>query len=329
MPIRFDFDNLIIQHIVYTVLAMLAIALLTRLGHRVVHRYIEEPVRRFKAYQIIRRIASLLALALLIFIWSPGEQNILTILTVIGAGLAISMREALLSIVGWMNLVIRAPYRQGDRIEINGVKGDVLDVRLFHSTMMELGGWVDADQSTGRLVHVPNSWVYLHPVYNYARGFSFIWNEIPVTLTFRSNWEAARDIMLQLAQESAAVVEQQAAREIRSLRIDARHAPAHGKAGGPERRVLARTHDRRCLFVAVSRKRVRRGAELLHVRPATGAGLRAGAARVPPGTEAGRAACADEHDAGPAVVQPGLGVDLPPPPSPARRVPWRRDGAVP
>jgi len=143
--------------------------------------------------------------------------DLVTILTVIGAGLAIAMREVLLNLAGWFYITLIGTYKQGDRIEVNGVHGDVIDIRLMRTSVMEIRGWVDADQSTGRITHLPNGWVLMHATFNYNRGFRFIWNELPLTVTFGSDWEAARDIMLDLAAESADLVEQQAAEEIRQM----------------------------------------------------------------------------------------------------------------
>jgi small-conductance mechanosensitive channel len=217
MPFNLDIDNALMQQVFLSLILLVGVGMLVRLGHRLVARYVEEPSRRYHASKMVSRIGGLVALVIVLIIWSPGERNVITLLTVIGAGLAIAMREALLSVVGWMSVILRNLYRQSDRIEVNGICGDVIDIRLFHTTLMEVGGWVDADQSTGRIVHVPNSWIYQHGVFNYTRGFSFIWNEIAITVTYRSDWRAAREIMLSLAQESAAVVEQQAAREIRQM----------------------------------------------------------------------------------------------------------------
>lgn len=214
---QLDIGDPTVRRTVLTALVLVTMYVVIRVGQRIAVRYLEAPEVRYRTTKRIGRAGGLLTLLAIISIWSPGVQDALTVLTIIGAGLAIAMREALLSLVGWINLAIRAPYRQGDRIEVNGVRGDVVDIRLFHSTLMEIGGWVHADQSTGRLVHIPNGWVFQHEVYNYTRGFGFIWNELPVTVTFRSDWEAAREIILSLAQESAAIVEQQAAREIRQM----------------------------------------------------------------------------------------------------------------
>lgn len=217
LPFEVSLSDPLIRRLGATLFILLLAYFLTRLGKRVLPRYVDEPARRYRAVKLVGRLATLMTFITIVALWSAGLNDFVTVLTVIGAGLVLAMREVLLSFVGWLNIVLRAPFRQGERIEINGVRGDVVDVRLFHSTMMEVGGWVDADQSTGRLVHIPNSWVYLYPVYNYTRGFGFIWNEISVTVTFRSDWQAAREIMLSLAQTSADIIAQQAKDEIRRM----------------------------------------------------------------------------------------------------------------
>ncbi|NNE69643.1 MAG: mechanosensitive ion channel family protein, partial [Rhodothermales bacterium] len=123
----------------------------------------------------------------------------------------------LLSIAGWLRLVTMNDYRVGERIEIGGTHGDVIDIRLLRTTLMETRAWVEADQSTGRITHVPNAWVWLHSVHNYNRGFNFIWNELHFTVTFDSDWKAAQDILRDFADESASIVEQQAASEIHQM----------------------------------------------------------------------------------------------------------------
>jgi small-conductance mechanosensitive channel len=90
----------------------------------------------------------------------------------------------------------------------------VIDLRLFQFTLLEIGNWVDADQSTGRMVHVPNGLVFTQPVANYTRGFPYIWNEIPVMITFESNWEQAKKVLHAIADERGGQFTQAAEREI-------------------------------------------------------------------------------------------------------------------
>ncbi|HYE58991.1 MAG TPA: mechanosensitive ion channel domain-containing protein, partial [Rhodothermales bacterium] len=172
---------------------------------------------RYRGYKIIERILGVLVVGVLVLTWAPVRRDMVTLFTVVGTGLAIATREALMSILGWLHLTIRAPYRQGDRIEINGLHGDVVDIRLLHTTLVEVGKWVEGEQSTGRLVHVPNNWVILHPVINDTHGFGFVWNEFSVTLTHESDWKAAQALMERLAREISPEVEARAQANLRAL----------------------------------------------------------------------------------------------------------------
>ncbi|MFC1737109.1 hypothetical protein ACFL1X_13415 [Candidatus Hydrogenedentota bacterium] len=88
---------------------------------------------------------------------------------------------------------------------------------MFAFTLLEIGNWVGADQSTFRLVHVPNNRVVREQVYNYTYGFEFIWNEINVTVTFESDWHEARDIMNGLAKELTVKAQEDAKQAIGTL----------------------------------------------------------------------------------------------------------------
>jgi len=116
---------------------------------------------------------------------------------------------------GWAFILTRRPFQVGDRIEVTGLKGDVVDVRLFRFSLMEVGGWVDAEQSTGRLVHVPNGVVFNQPVHNYTEGFAFIWDELPVLVTFESDWKRAEELVREVLSDAAPDVESAAGTRIR------------------------------------------------------------------------------------------------------------------
>lgn len=216
-PLDLTIEQPMVQRLGITLVILVGALLLIRLAQRIVPRYLEEPERRYKAAKFISRAGTFLAVAAVLLLWAPDPAQFVTLLTVIGAGLAIALREVLLSVAGWLLLIVRPPFRPGDRIEVNGVRGDVLDVRLLHTALMEIGNWVAADQSTGRIVHVPNSWLYNHQVYNYNRGFSYVWNELSFTIAFSSDWRAAREIVLARAEETSQIVEQQVRHEIRRM----------------------------------------------------------------------------------------------------------------
>ena len=217
VPLEFDLSSPAVMRVLTTLAILVVAFILSRLGRRLADRYIEEATRKYRVAKFTSRTIVILSLVLIIALWSSRLSALLTILTIIGAGTAVALRDVLLSFAGWLNISLSGPYKQGDRIEINGVRGDVVDIRVLHTVLMEIGNWVHADQSTGRIVRVPNSWVFLHDVENYTRGFEFIWNEIDVTITFRSDWKAAREIMIEAAETVVDPVAQKAERQLRHM----------------------------------------------------------------------------------------------------------------
>jgi small-conductance mechanosensitive channel len=217
MQLPVDFGNELMMRLLLVVGVIILLLIVVRIVSRILASTIQDPTKSYMATRAVRRGAAVLGLVVCIVILSPDSSGLVTVLTVIGAGLAISLREALLSIAGWLRLVTMNDYKVGERIEIGGVHGDVIDIRLLRTTLMETRAWVEADQSSGRITHVPNAWVWLHTVHNYNRGFNFIWNELAFTVTFQSDWQAAQHILLDLAEESAAIVEKQAASEIHQM----------------------------------------------------------------------------------------------------------------
>ena len=154
-----------------------------------------------KCYYFRRRLAYAYAFILILFcsyVWIPSFSSIATFLGLMSAGLAVAIHDTLANLTGWLFIVTRAPFKVGDRIQIGDTAGDVIDIRLFQFSVIELGNWVRADQSTGRIVHLPNSLVWRQPLANYETGFEYIWHEIPVVVTFESNWEKAKELLLDI-----------------------------------------------------------------------------------------------------------------------------------
>lgn len=133
----------------------------------------------------------------------------------LSAGLAIAFKDLLVNLVGWLFILIRKPLRLGDRIQIGEVSGDVIDIRIFQFSIMEIGNWVDADQSTGRIIHIPNGFVFSKFQANYTEGFEYIWHEIPVLLTFESDWKKTKKILEDILSKSSVNFSEEAAVQIK------------------------------------------------------------------------------------------------------------------
>lgn len=184
-------------------LAILIIYLISAVIVKFLTRHIEDVRARYHARRTTFNVAMLLIFAAIVMIWITDIPSIAVMLSVIGAGLVLALQEVILSIAGWLVIVTRRPFDTGDRIEMGNVKGDVIDIKLLHTSLLEIGNWVKSDQSTGRVVHIPNSAVFKHSLFNFTRGFEFIWNEISVVVTFESDWKKAEELILNNAQEEA------------------------------------------------------------------------------------------------------------------------------
>lgn len=119
------------------------------------------------------------------------------------------------NIAGWIFVIWWRPFAVGDRVQIGEFAGDVIDISVFQFSLMEIGNWVDADQSTGRVLHVPNGMLMTAPLANYSKGFQYIWNEIPVLVTFESDWHKAKEVLLKIGSEHAEHLSAKAAERVR------------------------------------------------------------------------------------------------------------------
>jgi len=187
--------------VLYSILIILVLAIIRYSILKIVWRLTEEPKTRYTWKRSVSFTIGLLTLILVGSVWVKGIGEFGAFLGLLTAGLAIALKDPLTNIAGWIFILTRKPFSVGDRIQIGDQAGDVIDLRLFQFSLLEIGNWVDADQSTGRIIHIPNGKVFTQNQSNYSSGFEFIWNEIPILLTFESDWKTAKEIMLNIVRQ--------------------------------------------------------------------------------------------------------------------------------
>jgi small-conductance mechanosensitive channel len=189
--------------LISSIIIVFALWCLHRLILRIALPRIKDFPARYRWKKTSAYIAAFLGILMIGRVWFEGIQSIATFLGLLSAGVAIALKDLLANLAGWGFIMWRRPFEVGDRVQIGNDAGDVIDLRIFQFTLMEIGNWVEADQSTGRIIHIPNGKIFTEPLANYHKGFQYIWNEIPVLITFESNWEKAKAILQQIAAKHA------------------------------------------------------------------------------------------------------------------------------
>jgi len=188
--------------IVAIVIGIIIINLVIRFLQRLASSNIKSKEVRYGLRRSLTFFGYLAAVLLIIGIFSNQLSNITVALGVAGAGIAFALQEVVVSVAGWIALSFGQFYTIGDRVQLGGIKGDVIDIGILRTTIMEIGEWVKGDQYNGRIVRIANSFVFKEPVYNYSADFPFVWDEITVPVKYGSDHNLARQIISTVANDT-------------------------------------------------------------------------------------------------------------------------------
>lgn len=158
---------------------------------------------RYKAKKFSSFVGYILVIVLVTVVYSNKLGGLTVALGVAGAGIAFALQEVITSFAGWLAIMFGGFYKPGDRVQLGGIKGDVMDIGVLRTTLMETGQWVDGDLYNGRIVLIANSYIFKEPVFNYSGDFPFLWDEIKLPIQYGSNYEKASAIFKQVGMEVA------------------------------------------------------------------------------------------------------------------------------
>jgi len=187
--------------IVAVLVGVLLITVLVRAVHRTLPRYIRDNDTRYRVRKIVSLLGYLAGFLYLTVVFRSQLGGLTVAFGVAGAGIAFALQEVIASIAGWVAVALGNFYRIGDRVQLGGIRGDVIDVGVLRTTIMECGSWVNGDLYNGRIVRVANSFVFKEPVFNYSADFPFLWDEITVPIRYGGDRRQARDLIERVVQE--------------------------------------------------------------------------------------------------------------------------------
>jgi small-conductance mechanosensitive channel len=186
-----DFFGILIAFIVIYTLRVVIL--------RIVFHYKKGVRERYRWRKTTLHVATFLFIAVSGALLIEAFSELVTFFSFVAGALVLALRYPILGIAGWVFIIGKRPFEVGDRIQIGEHRGDVIDQRLFMFSLMEIGNWVGDEQSTGRVIHIPNGMIFQNPIANYSRGFEYIWNELHVLVTFESDWRKAKKILTEIA----------------------------------------------------------------------------------------------------------------------------------
>ena len=187
---------------VAAVVGILATYLTFRVLERTLPRHFRKADTRYRARKLIVFCGYLTILLFLAILFENRLGRLSFAIGIAGAGLAVALQDVIASIAGAFSIGFSSLYAVGDRVQIGDTRGDVIDIGLLRTSLMETGNWVNGDQYNGRIVRIPNNAVLKSTVFNYSQGFRFIWDEIKVVLSTASDCQFARETFLRLAKEA-------------------------------------------------------------------------------------------------------------------------------
>lgn len=178
-----------------TIVALLMLWLLKQLLNTFINKKFTDSRLEYQAHKTAGYLTLFIGVLIVGRIWFEGFQSLSTIIGLASAGIAIALKDPLVNMAAWLYIIWDDPFDVGHRIEIGGIKGDIVDQNMFHFTLMEIGNWIHGDQATGRMIHVPNGKVFSEPLHNYNDDFPYLWDELHVRITFESDWQEAKKLV--------------------------------------------------------------------------------------------------------------------------------------
>ncbi len=210
--------NPFIGKLISTIVGVIIINLIVRFLHGLASSRLQSKEVRYSIRRVVTFFGYLAIVLLTIGIFSDQLSTITVALGVAGAGIAFALQEVIVSVAGWIALSFGQFYTIGDRVQLGGIKGDVIDIGVLRTTIMEIGEWVKGDQYNGRIVRIANSFVFKEPVYNYSGDFPFVWDEITVPIKYGSDHNLARALIMKAADEVVGDYVKHAQKEWKQMR---------------------------------------------------------------------------------------------------------------
>ena len=193
----FNIDEIYIGLILKTIIIIFLILVVEKIGIRIIKRT-RDSKREYnytKKYKLIIRI---IILSAIIIVWGKYIKNFLTLISLVSAAFTIAIRDLIFNFFCGIYIKIVKPFVVEDRIEINGYKGDVVNINTMNFEILEVSNIDTTGQSTGIIIHLPNSIIFNYPLKNYNKAFKYIWDEITIRIPLDYDVNKAKKVLYKI-----------------------------------------------------------------------------------------------------------------------------------
>ena len=193
--------NAAIERLLYIAIGIVAVLVVTGFLKRMVNTKIENTDHRYRVRKAVNFVGYLLILIILLIIYGDKLGNLGVALGLAGAGITFALQEVIVSFAGWLNIILSGTPSVGQRVKIGDAKGDIIDIGVMRTTIMEMGDWVEGDLYNGRIITLANSYVFKEKIHNYSAEYPFLWDEVKVPIRTESDHELARQVFTKVVNE--------------------------------------------------------------------------------------------------------------------------------
>lgn len=193
----FNIDEIYIGLILKTIIIIFLILVVEKIGIRIIKRTRDskKEYNYTKKYKLIIRI---IILSAIIIVWGKYIKNFLTLISLVSAAFTIAIRDLIFNFFCGIYIKIVKPFVVEDRIEINGYKGDVVNINTMNFEILEVSNVDTTGQSIGIIIHLPNSIIFNYPLKNYNKAFKYIWDEITIRIPLDYDVNKAKKVLYKI-----------------------------------------------------------------------------------------------------------------------------------
>lgn len=192
-----NIEEIYINMTLKTIIIIAIILVIEKIGIRIIKRTKDskKEYNYTKKYKLIIRI---IILSAIIVIWGKYIKNFLTLISLVSAAFTIAIRDLIFNFFSGIYIKLVKPFVVEDRIEINGYKGDVVNINTMNFEILEVSNTDTTGQSTGIIIHLPNSIIFNYPLKNYNKAFKYIWDEITIRIPLDADVNKAKKVLYKI-----------------------------------------------------------------------------------------------------------------------------------